>query len=184
MEHKLPIPGLSNMLVDKEYESIGHHRMDNCCKSIGMSSIKFACLVLLEKIDELSDFDFRQMYSKLMRPFYQDILASARELTMETEINSTRIHLLNSSVEELRKLILDFARYMGLELFYTCLKELCLSTEKPISRFIYTYFILNEDNYMKFVKCLYEENHSDYEGKVLREYLNPDLIRYHYEHNL
>ena len=67
-------------------------------------------------------------------------------------------NLLNRSTEELIEIVIDFARYMGLELFYTCLKELCLCTNKPIAHATYTYFILNEDNYINFIKCLYIQN--------------------------
>ena len=183
LDNQVRLPTFFGILVNREYIGISFHRMDTCCKDILMASMKVAILQLFQKCGQLPDFDFQEMYVSLMTPFFQN----KRELQDEIIFlchPGCHQNLSNNSVKELTELILDFARYIGLELFYTCVKELCLCTKKPISHFTYTYFILNKENYINFIKCLYKKDHGDFDGKTLMEYLNPDLIKYHYEHNL
>ena len=57
-----------------------------------------------------------------MMQFYKKIHDDIHKLT-DDEINHTFMNLSNySSDRELNELILDFATYMGLELFYICIK--------------------------------------------------------------
>ena len=183
LDYQIRPPTVFGILVNKEYIGISFHRMDTCCKDILMASMKVAILQLFQKCGQLPDFDFQEIYVSLMTPFFQNIHELQDEIS-HIFMSSSFQNLSNNSIEELMELILDFARYIGLELFYTCVKELCLYTKKPISHFTYTYFILNKENYINFIKCLYKENHGDFDGKILMEQLNPDLIKYHYEHNL
>jgi hypothetical protein len=159
------------------------HEMDTHYREISMASMKVLILRLFDISGHLSDFNFQEMCSFFMMPVLKNKKEVEEELSYIFNPNSEP-NLSNLSTEELIEIVIDFARYMGLELFYTCLKELCLCSKKPIAHATYTYFILNKENFIKFVKCLYQENHGDYSGDILRQYLNLDLISYHHEHHL
>jgi hypothetical protein len=171
----------SDILVNRVYQNFSGHKMDTCYREISMASMKVLILRLFDISGHLSDFNFQEMCSFFMMPVLKNEKEVEEELSYIFYPNRES-NLSNLSTEELVEIVLDFARYMGLELFYTCLKELCLCTKKPIAQATYTYFILNEENFIKFVKCLYRENHGDYSGDILRQYLNLDLIKYHHEH--
>lgn len=181
-----------DILVNQAYQEISGPKMDTHYREISMASMKVLILRLFDISGHLSDFNFQEMYSFFMMPVLKNKKEVEEELRYIFYPNSDpnsdpnrESNLSNLSIEELVEIVLDFARYMGLELFYTCLKELCLCSEKPIAAHAtYTYFILNKENFIKFVKCLYEENHGDRSGNILRQYLNLDLINYHHKHHL
>lgn len=176
------IYSFSDILVSQVYQNFSCHEIDTHYREISIASMKVLILRLFDISGHLSDFNFQEMYSFFMMSDIKDEQVVEEELCYMFEPNREP-NLLNRSTEELIEIVIDFARYMGLELFYTCLKELCLCTNKPIVHATYTYFILNEDNYINFIKCLYKENHGDREG-ALSKHLNPDLLKYHYEHHL
>lgn len=173
----------SDILVSRVYEDMYGHEIDTHYREISMASMKVLILRLFDISGHLSDFNFQEMCSFFMMPVLKNKKEVEEELSYIFEPNSEP-NLSNLSTEELIEIVIDFARYIGLELFYTCLNELCLCTNKPIAHATYTYFILNKENFIKFVKCLYQENHGDYSGDILRQYLNLDLIKYHHEHHL
>jgi len=173
----------SDILVNRVYQNFSGHKMDTCYREISMASMKVLILRLFDISGHLSDFNFQEMCSFFMMPVLKNEKEVEEELSYIFYPNRES-NLSNLSTEELVEIVLDFARYMGLELFYTCLKELCLCMKKPIAQATYTYFIVNKVNFIKFVKCLYQENHGDYSGDILRQYLILDLIKYHHEHHL
>lgn len=171
------------ILANSEYLSFSFDDIDNCYREILSASMKVLILRLFHTSGHLSDFNFEEMCSFFMMPILKNETHVKQQIYYIFDPNSEQT-LFNLSTEELIEFVLDFARRIGSVLFYTFLKELCLCTEKSIARATYTYFILNKENYIKFVTRLYEENPSDYTDKILKEYLKLDLISYHHQHHV
>ena len=145
------------------YERVCNNEEDS---EILEASMKILIILLSQKVQSIDGFDYRRLYSHILRPFFIgkehiDFLIDDWIFPSESFDN-----LSNESLDSLiDEYIIDFAQYMDKIWFTARLHELadCDHIEdfdgtldtSTIAQFVNEYFFLNEENNNKFIVNLY-----------------------------
>ena len=130
------------------------------------ASMKILIILLSQKVQSIDGFDYRRLYSHILRPFFIgkehiDFLIDDWIFPSESFDN-----LSNESLDSLiDEYIIDFAQYMDKIWFTARLHELAdcdhiedfdgILDTSTIAQFVNEYFFLNEENNNKFIVNLY-----------------------------
>ena len=152
-----------NIFHSHSYERVCNNEEDS---DMLVASMKILIMQLSQKVHPIDGFDYRRLYSHILRPFFigkehLDFLIDDWIFPSESFDN-----LSNLSVDRLiDEYIIDFAQYMDKIWFIACLNELieCDHIEdssgtfnsSAIAQFVNEYFFLNEENNDKFIVNLY-----------------------------
>ena len=132
------------------------------------ASMKILIILLSQKVQPIDGFDYRRLYSHILRPFF--IGKEHIDFLIDDWIFPSKCfdNLSNKSLDSLiDEYIIDFAQYMDKIWFTARLHELrdCDHIEdfdgthdtSTIAQFVNEYFFLNEENNNKFIVNLYPQ---------------------------